>query len=155
MGPGAGLPRDEQECTVPPGAARVWAGPGEDSWQAGAPGHCTARVWPAPNKDAHSPKRVSHNIREPAMPAGLRMAWEFLGRPEPRMAAGRASRGHREDLSWLCIRSPLQGCWCRKTPAGQGRLLSTQACGARCPRAGCDSPPGPPGVGLRSSDLQG
>lgn len=63
---------------------------------------------PACSRDAHSPKRVSHDIREPAMPAGLRMAREFLGRPGPRMAPDRARRGHQEALCRLHFRSLCQ-----------------------------------------------
>lgn len=53
------------------------------------------------------------------------------------------------------ISEACAGLWHRKTPPGQGRLLSTQACGARCPRAGCESAQAPPGVGVHSSDLRG
>lgn len=74
----------------------------------------------------------------------------------------RAQNGHWQGQQ-RSLGGPLQAVY-QKPSAGllaledtrwAGLSLSTQACGAQCPGACCDSAPEPPGVGLRSSDLRG
>ena len=123
MGPGAGVPRDEQECTVPLGTARVWAWPGRER-PAGRQGLLDTALTGSSllqTKMPICPKVYLIILGNLQCPQDYGWHGSSWGGQSPEWPLAGPSRGHWEDLSRLCIRSPVQGCWSRKTPAGQGR----------------------------------